>query len=105
MGRINDWQEVNICLFRELLSGKERSIRRRSDGSCVAYYRDCPADRFPIRVAVVPQGSSSEQISIAGVLDRLWDRRVAEAVSAYYSPRHGLYELSFSVRRMMGFFL
>lgn len=100
MDRINDWQEVNICFFRALVREKWRSVRKSRNGSYMVTY-GCPTvDRCPVRVAVKPQGSLSEQISIDDVLDGLWDCRIAEAVSVYYSPRQGCYELSFSARRM-----
>ena len=95
MARFNDWQEVCIAFFRELVSGMRYNTKHRSDGSYMVYYRNSPQDRFPKRVVVNIKGSLSEQIRLEDVLDNLGNPRVAQSVSVYYSAHYDCYEMSF----------
>lgn len=105
MGRFNDWQEMYIGFFRELVADMTYNTKHRSDGSYMVYYRNSPQDRFPKRVVVNIKGSLSEQIKIEDVLDNLDNPRIAQVVSVYYSVHYDCYEMSFRAESINQCFL
>jgi hypothetical protein len=105
MGRINDWQEIYIGFFRELVADMAYNTKHRSDGSYMVYYRNSPQDRFPKRVVVNIKGSLSEQIKIEDVLNNLSNSRIAQLVSVYYSIHYDCYEMSFRADSINQYFL
>lgn len=100
MGRVNDWQEMSIAFFREMIKDKHYNIKRRGLAKPIVYFRESFNDRFPKRVVVNITGSFPPTVDLVDVIENLDKPAVALGISVHYSVHYDCYEMAFSAPRI-----